>query len=716
MEDAIRALKISEPALGVKAIVRRLGAEYPDIDSRAVRKCTVEAVQASGQVDISAVNAVRLIQTDDVVNLQTLLHAGLDPKHEFMLSDVFPPDDNALAQHRTHYLELASGYKALRCMKALIDARADLEQTADARLVGTDGKRFDVATGLDATRRLTALQSAVNVGNVPSAKLLVQAGARVDAGISGGGVVVAGAPLHAAVECNRDELVSLLLRANASPVVTRDGWTALHAAARSGAAAAMVALLAFPEARKCVNVPAAEEGGAHPLYVASLRGDVSIVSMLLDAGAHIDQQRSDGKTPLYVAITHGHTAVADCLLGASADPDSVDGDGVSLLQAACSFKQPDAVRLLTRASADIEGLSSYGVTPLMVAAEADCSGSILALLDAGAKLERRLGPNQRKVDPSKPSWSDQADNALMSALTMGNANALRVLLERGASTDHPLRARLMAVLSKEPSGAHTECCRLIDEAVKGEVDQQRADARTLRCEDRAREACAYCGASAGAGLRLKRCGACNSVSYCSASCQKADWKRGHKFSCASKAPPPEPISEDSPMAVGHLKMPDHLLRAIPGHWRLLHGGKVRVSCIFGADGSRLPPLSDRAARRSILPPSHPSCAGPATEQPQCLFLQLALSLKIMTDESGLRLRPGLFDARDALIDIMKAEGFRPLEKCNHRVAFYDSGSDGKAFKAKAKAAAASLGLVVELAHRRVDPGQGLLVDYPECCD
>jgi hypothetical protein len=80
------------------------------------------------------------------------------------------------------------------------------------------------------------------------------------------------------------------------------------------------------------------------------------------------------------------------------------------------------------------------------------------------------------------------------------------------------------------------------------------------------------------------------------------------------------------------------------------------------------------------------------------------------------MKPGFFDARDELIDKMKAAGFAPLEVCNHRIAFFDSGVDGKVFKAKAMAAGAKAGVVVELAQRRVDPGSGLLIDYPECCD
>jgi len=44
-----------------------------------------------------------------------------------------------------------------------------------------------------------------------------------------------------------------------------------------------------------------------------------------------------------------------------------------------------------------------------------------------------------------------------------------------------------------------------------------------------------CGKKAGAaGVTLKACGACKSVSYCSVACQKGDWKL-HKRCCAPRA-------------------------------------------------------------------------------------------------------------------------------------------------------------------------------------
>lgn len=44
-------------------------------------------------------------------------------------------------------------------------------------------------------------------------------------------------------------------------------------------------------------------------------------------------------------------------------------------------------------------------------------------------------------------------------------------------------------------------------------------------------ACTHCGDAASVGVHLLACSRCRSVAYCSATCQRADWKRRHKAAC-----------------------------------------------------------------------------------------------------------------------------------------------------------------------------------------
>ena len=48
--------------------------------------------------------------------------------------------------------------------------------------------------------------------------------------------------------------------------------------------------------------------------------------------------------------------------------------------------------------------------------------------------------------------------------------------------------------------------------------------------------CAYCGKAAselGVGEKLRKCGGCGVVRYCSGACQKSAWSAGHKEECAA---------------------------------------------------------------------------------------------------------------------------------------------------------------------------------------
>ena len=46
-----------------------------------------------------------------------------------------------------------------------------------------------------------------------------------------------------------------------------------------------------------------------------------------------------------------------------------------------------------------------------------------------------------------------------------------------------------------------------------------------------RNCCSNCGATSGDGVKLKKCGGCRRVRYCSAECQAAQWEQ-HKLVCA----------------------------------------------------------------------------------------------------------------------------------------------------------------------------------------
>ena len=53
LADLVRALRVAEPELGVKAIARRLGVAHPSVDARAVRDALAEPAQPSQRAPVA---------------------------------------------------------------------------------------------------------------------------------------------------------------------------------------------------------------------------------------------------------------------------------------------------------------------------------------------------------------------------------------------------------------------------------------------------------------------------------------------------------------------------------------------------------------------------------------------------------------------------------------------------------------------------------------
>ena len=127
-----------------------------------------------------------------------------------------------------------------------------------------------------------ALQAAIDRGHVATAKLLVEAGADVNAQDE----LYGHTPLHFAARSGHNATVELLIEAGAD-VNAQDelyGHTPLHFAARSGHNATIKLLI---EAGADVNAQDALHGHT-PLHLAALQGYYSIVKLLIEAGTDID--------------------------------------------------------------------------------------------------------------------------------------------------------------------------------------------------------------------------------------------------------------------------------------------------------------------------------------------------------------------------------------------------------------------------------------------
>jgi ankyrin repeat protein len=117
--------------------------------------------------------------------------------------------------------------------------------------------------------------------------------------------------------------------------------TPLCIAAQSGAINTAAYLM-----QNGAEVDSERTDGKTPLLLASEHGHVEIVRLLLEEGANINQQDNVGRTALHFAAMNNHTAVIQALLDAGIDTALEDNAGASAYDYAVALDNPDARKLL----------------------------------------------------------------------------------------------------------------------------------------------------------------------------------------------------------------------------------------------------------------------------------------------------------------------------------------------------------------------------------
>ena len=314
-----------------------------------------------------------------------------------------------------------------------------------------------------------ALYTAIEKGDVEMVRLLVEAGADVNAAAGFGG----NTPLHEAVEQGDAEIVKILVAAGAD--VNAEGYfdrTPLSLAAEEGATEIMQILLGSgPDAdtseggedKEAASMPsigsealytaiekgdhemvrllveagadvnAAEGfGGNTPLHEAVEQGDAEIVKILVAAGADVNAEGYFDRTPLSLAAEEGATEIMQILLGSGPDADtpasgedkeaaSTPSIGSEALYTAIEKGDVAMVRLLVEAGADVNAAEGFGGnTPLHEAVEQGDAEIVKILVEAGADVEAK-------------GYFDRTPLSL--AAEEGATEILRILLGLDGNTD-----------------------------------------------------------------------------------------------------------------------------------------------------------------------------------------------------------------------------------------------------------------------------------------
>jgi len=155
------------------------------------------------------------------------------------------------------------------------------------------------------------------------------------------------------------------------------GDSRLSEAAMRGDRAAVKSLLA-----QRADVDGSQGDGTTALHWAAFRDDLEMAKILIQAGANVRATtREGGITPLIMACTNGSAPMIQLLLNAGADVNQAKTNGTTPLMTAAASGSAEAVKILLDHGADVNAKESvHGQTALMFAAAMNRDAVIRVLM------------------------------------------------------------------------------------------------------------------------------------------------------------------------------------------------------------------------------------------------------------------------------------------------------------------------------------------------
>jgi uncharacterized protein len=358
-------------------------------DAAIVQTLLRAKADANGALPTGQTALMTCARTGSVVAVKALLANGANP--------------NAAEQSAGQTaLMWAAGAKQAGVVQTLVEAGAVVDAV-------TRVAPWDVYTGFrsatspprdEAQNRFklqwggyTPLMFAAQQGDVASAKVLLDAGAKVNYTTPAGTT-----PLIVAAHSGFDDVAELLLARGADSRIDAAGYTALHLAVLRGLPQLVKSLVAHGadvNARVVKGTPVRKSSqdyvlaaawiGATPYWLATRFAETEIMRILAAAGADTTAALEDGTTPVHVAIAGMVSAATDRRERYQAPPDvaaRIPGEDERLTLETLKLA-------LEQHAAEIDDRDFRGNTPLHLAASKGADQVIEFLVAHGATLDVR---------------------------------------------------------------------------------------------------------------------------------------------------------------------------------------------------------------------------------------------------------------------------------------------------------------------------------------
>ncbi|KAE8370156.1 ankyrin repeat-containing domain protein [Aspergillus caelatus] len=300
----------------------------------------------------------------------------------------------------------------------------------------------------------TPLQAAIRAQNITMTRMLLSAGAHVDARPRN---KYGHTALQTAVLMGNERLAQILLRKGANVNAAAGvcfGRTALQAASAHSDTALLSILL---EAGADVNALPAREGGRTALQVAVRAGNIEGVRLLLDAGAAVntDASRMEGTNALQEVTKIQDQLIREEMLhlllraGAYIQPPKGQEKYASLHTAVSEGNLDVTKNLLRKGASPNMGYCAHtNCTPLQKASELGNESLFQVLVDYGANISAR------------PYW-DGGRTALQSAAEQNHLTIVKMLLQLGASVKEERAVGGISVMEAAVKNCNLELIRLL---------------------------------------------------------------------------------------------------------------------------------------------------------------------------------------------------------------------------------------------------------------